>query len=368
MLFVEQLRKIKDEKLLFDSDFVLGVGENCDWTEISSISISLSKASLVYIYTEWGTVTEGGCYGNGRILVDGNPLVSTGCVYTPSDIVTVKRRTFIYLGSGDHTIRFDASRFAAPEPPAPFGLKKRIISVLNFSDIVHFTDSGSQTISYGSGWNTIINKNFDLPTRKTPIGSINQYGVLIFLYLSTQDLRKNAVGEQDDRICWRIKIDGLEESAEESNNDYGTNQNLTYGEGAYAFLRKKLDAGSHNIKVEAKHNISGETSKTVEAYITLVACPWIIPGDDFIPVTLNFPPGSTLYVTTEPLHLNPTKKIKIGKTRFISFGDSTDFYKTVEGTGILNLDYTFDKVSVKDVDLIFDGYGGCISMIGVDVR
>jgi hypothetical protein len=97
-------------------------------------------------------------------------------------------------------------------------------------------------------------------------------------------------------------------------------------------------------------------------------CPWIIPAEEYEPLTLDFPQGSTLYVSTEPLEVNPTKTVKIGKVRFISFGDSTDFYYINSGTDVLDSSYTFETIEVSRIIMIVSGEGGCIATLGVDIR
>jgi hypothetical protein len=70
----------------------------------------------------------------------------------------------------------------------------------------------------------------------------------------------------------------------------------------------------------------------------------------------------------EPLMSNPTKNLKLGKKRAVSFGDSTDYYSTGSGTNILSWNYTFEIVEVDDCVLVVEGYGGCIAVVGVDLR
>jgi len=52
----------------------------------------------------------------------------------------------------------------------------------------------------------------------------------------------------------------------------------------------------------------------------------------------------------------------------VSYGDTTDFYSTASGIGILSHSYTFETVSVTDVTIVVNGLGGCISMVGLDER
>ncbi|MCK4481609.1 hypothetical protein KAU55_00170, partial [Candidatus Bathyarchaeota archaeon] len=99
----------------------------------------------------------------------------------------------------------------------------------------------------------------------------------------------------------------------------------------------------------------------------VILCPWILPfGVPTKPVALDFPQGSTLYVTAEPLTTDPTKYVRIGCERIADL--SADYYKTSSGTGILEFNYRFEVVEVGKVDLEVEGYGGCISVIGVDIR
>ena len=110
------------------------------------------------------------------------------------------------------------------------------------------------------------------------------------------------------------------------------------------------------------------SAKTVYAYMTVIMSPWVIGDKDVKPVSMDFPQGSTLYVMLEPLGLNPTKNVKIGKVRAYSIGDSTDFYLTSSGTNILQHNYTFEEVKSAKVELLVNGLGGCIRSIGVDFR
>jgi hypothetical protein len=106
----------------------------------------------------------------------------------------------------------------------------------------------------------------------------------------------------------------------------------------------------------------------VKASIIIIVSPWILGYSEGEVFNLNFPQGSTLYVVTEPLWNDVTKTVKIGKKRARTFGDSTDYYYTASGTGILNGSYTFESVPVSNCVLVVSGFGGCISIIAVDVR
>lgn len=108
-----------------------------------------------------------------------------------------------------------------------------------------------------------------------------------------------------------------------------------------------------------------------DVYVAVTICPWLLTGSNTsvspFPVTADFPPNSTLYVTLEPLIEDVTSFVAIGKPRCISFGDTTDYYEIAEATGINGLTYTFELVSPDNVGCYVGGYGACIAYIGVDV-
>lgn len=108
-----------------------------------------------------------------------------------------------------------------------------------------------------------------------------------------------------------------------------------------------------------------------DVYVAVTICPWLLTGSNTsvspFPVTADFPPNSTLYITLEPLIEDVTSFAAIGKPRCISFGDSTDYYTIAEATGINSLQYTFELVSPDNVGCYVGGFGACIAYIGVDV-
>ncbi len=78
---------------------------------------------------------------------------------------------------------------------------------------------------------------------------------------------------------------------------------------------------------------------------------------------------STVYVTAEPLFRDPaTKTLNVGVVRCCSFGDTTDYYTSETGAGILELTYKFDTVAASTVGILSAaGYGSCISYVGADL-
>ena len=192
-----------------------------------------------------------------------------------------------------------------------------------------------------------------LASRKLVVGTTKN-GVIhvqCFVYHSGSVEFEN-VGESKQV---RLKIDGTQVDWDVRND--GT-VSPYYAASASASAVVTLD-NAHTIEVE---------NDVGTAYVSVVFTPWILPSSLFEPLTLDFPQGSTIYVVEEPLFENPAKTVKIGKKRAVSFGDSADYYYTASGADILSASYTFETVKVDECTLLVNGYGGCISIIAVDVR
>jgi len=340
-----------------------------DWTTRVTKNITLSKQKLVYV--EWDTYTYNS-EGASRVLLDSTPLLATGYVDYEQ---TVTRKVFLVLPAGSYSFEFQTACWSAGT-----GGYVRItnirIAAFNFSDLdSHNYDSGNVSIPRTSTFQDVISESFTTPASRTlPIGTIKKYTALIFVYVENVDVDKRRdkwrTSYQYNYFAWRLQIDGTNQTLTESQNDCGDVTDYeSYGVGAYAKLVKVLDPNtSYTFKVQCSNYMSDGDPHTVRAIVKIVLCPWIIPAGEYEPVTLNFPQGSTLYIVLEPLNDNPTKNVKIGKKRGVSFGDTTDYYYTASGTDILQADYTFESVEVESCSLLISGHGGCISIIAVDVR
>lgn len=139
-------------------------------------------------------------------------------------------------------------------------------------------------------------------------------------------------------------------------------QDTTSAGTAYATYYGSLSAG-----VSHAFEILKDNGATL-VHISIVASPWLLAAVDNEPMTLDFSQGSTLYLVFEPLNADPSKTSGIGKVRAVSYGDTTDYYSTATGTGILAHTYTFELVDATSVTVIVTGLGGCISLVGLDQR
>jgi hypothetical protein len=131
----------------------------------------------------------------------------------------------------------------------------------------------------------------------------------------------------------------------------------------YAFARLALpfSVGSAHTIALSKRNASTVVS------ITVVACPWILPYANAQIFANDFSSGSTLYAITNALFVNPTKYVCVGNVRGVSYGSATDYYASTSGTGLLQFSQVFDVIDVG-LPVFFSGFGGCIEVIGADVR
>lgn len=367
MLFSEMVRHVSDEEVLATDAGGSWAGLH-DWTTRVTKNINLSKDEILYITYKGHTYGNTGD-GNVRCLIDDVPIQSTGRAQED----WIVREMYVYGTSGAHAIKFQTARWAGSNEVHLGSVK---IAALNFSDKDKAVyDSGS--VAAGDGAQTTILSEQTVPAstaRKLAVGTIKQYTALIVCYLTGVDYRNSiprnpADGNEAGRLSWKIFIDGVQKDWTESRHDYeaGEGGNITFGEGAYGLLVIPVDAGSTwKLKIDVYNDTGG--ARDCRAYVQVLLCPWIIPNEVYQPIDLDFSQGSTFYITLEPLEDDPTKTVKIGRVRFVSHGDSTDYYSTASGTGILSHNYTFETVEVKESELWVGGFGGCISILAVDER
>ncbi len=377
MLLIEQVRRIKNEENLVEDTNTYTQSSETDWVTKKTHSITLSAEKLIVVrwITGWYCSTSGTkSYGASRCLINNTPLISTGYKYgTNSGSWNEEQiESFIKLGSGTYTFDFQIS--ASLIESGSYGIRIRdiYIGVIDFADTdIESGDSGDVNIDAGTEA-SVISKSFTAPSsRELAVGPIKKLNMIVIVNGLLDGSASSKMKDPDepndtDIINWKIYVNGIQQEWTFRRNDYQTD-NPSYAEGAYGRLEYQLDpAASYTVEVKAYNGFA--ISKTVRAYLSIIYSPWVLTDSMLEPVTLDFPQGSTLYVTLEPLSRNPTKNVKIGKKRAVSFGDSTDYYSTASGTDILAHNYTFETVEIGNCQLFISGYGGCVSMIGVDVR
>jgi len=340
LLLVEQVRKVNSEESLIDdsatysttsTSYVMKNYGNITLNEDALIVFSFearnsSSAENVYTYLR---LKVGSYYVYGRKIAGIDGWVSCNGI--------------IYLAAGTYAIEYEHLTSYSNDSAQVKNFK---LGKADFNDLI-----GETLTSYSSQ----ITKQ--VSSRTTPAGDLNEavFVVNAFAYTSGAQTNFENVGDSLTNGV-SLKVDGSQVDWTERHQDSDGKEN------AHAVYYGVLSVGSSHTFEIVKDN-----ADTV-VHISITACPWILCDDDFEPVSLDFPQGSTLYVTFEPLDEDPTKTVKLGKKRAISFGDSTDYYSTSSGTGILNYNYTFETVQVGEVGLYVSGKGGCISILGVDVR
>jgi hypothetical protein len=227
------------------------------------------------------------------------------------------------------------------------------VYVLNFKlGKAKFSDAVGQALAV---YSTQIIKT--VASRRTPAGLLKQAVVMVECFAYTPSAKTNFENVGDSLTNGvSLSIDGVQVNWDTRSQDVSSKG------AAYANYYGAVSVGSaHTVA------ISKDNANTV-VHISVYLCPWLLCATGHEPVTLDFSQGSTTYLLLEPLDLNPTKYVKIGKGRAISFGDSTDYYSVGSGTNILSHSYTFEMIAVASCILVVSGLGGCIGGIAVDVR
>ena len=308
MLLSEMVRQINKEKLLVVDTTQRSV-TSTSYITLASYNITLSSPALLAYKYE---LSIGGT-GNTVYARLNVGTLNIGGHGAPSSTQFIPFGGLFSLPAGSYTINLQAKANNTAATPA---VKNFYLGIVSFADLstVNLRASDSSSIS--------------LSSRKTCVGTLKQ----AILYISAHNSTAPTLTVDGNTKSWT----------------------LTEGE-CFTYISPVTLDVDHTINVSA-------------GSYTVVLSPWILSNVDTEVLSLNFPQGSTLYHMLEPLWLDSTKALKIGQKRAVSFGDLTDYYYTASGTGILNANYTFESVNVASCSLFVSGYGGCISIIAVDVR
>jgi hypothetical protein len=333
-LLPEMLRILSDESNLINVATSYNVVSAAYATIHDYGDVTLSKAGLLLIKFTAGPSSGTGYF---RIRV-GATLYAYAC-----KLATTTTCSFIvYLDAGTYGILAEAAGAG--------GITNYIhdfqAGFANFSDL-----TGEVLAAYVGA----IAKTTTV--RVTPVGDIKNTVYCVTVHAVTAGAQTNLENPGDALTNGvQILIDGVQQSWSERY------QGDVNGMAAGGKLYVAASAGvSHSITVTEDNAATDET-------VSVAVCPWILPPVAFEPVEFSFSGGSTVYVVTEPLNVDVSKSVKIGKGRAVSFGDATDYYYASSGTGILISSYTFEAVKVGGNIMAVSGFGGCISVVAVDLR
>ena len=371
MVFLsEMVRKIADETEVLDDATHYDTTATTDWTTVKTQSVTLTKTQAIYV--KFVCTTSASTIGAGRVRIDNVRIVSTGYMAVGQ---SVTREVYIVKTAGTYSITFESSVITIGASPY-VRMEDLRVGLLNFSDTFSNYIAGTYGTSSMDSEKTVIDTTTvaTTTTRLTPVGTIKNYVWRIVFHLTAPDYRLNALLNVGDglvagKLNWKLYIDGAQADWPNRVNDYGADaSNSTFADGAYSFLHNVyVAATAKTVKITCQ-NQHATDHIDVGAYVWAHITPWIIHSSSYEPVNLQFPQGSTCYVVTEPCATDPSKNTKIGKVRFASYGDTTDFYSIETGTGILIHDYIFETVVPESCILNVSGEGGCISMLAVDIR
>ena len=369
MLLSEMVRQIKRETVFLNDAAVYTSPTTHDWTTRKSKTITLAEPSLVFVRFK-GYSGGSNAMGSLRLMHNYDPvLVYQLMPFSPG----IQQSLLMFLPAGNHQFDLQTAVHWSPNNNEVAVITEFYIAALGFTDQAGQKYAPSTVNVPSGGTATVATLNFSVPSpRKLAVGNIKQYACIITAYLDIPDYRSSVLknpGETNEtgRMNWRLYLDGVEIGWRERINDaFNLSYYIALSEGCHGRAYFPLEAGTnHVLEVKATNTLSA--AYNARAVLNIALSPWFLI-DEHQPLTLNFPQGSTLYAVAEPLWQDPTKTIKLGWKRFVSFGDATDFYSTASGTGILPWNYTFESVEVGSCALLVGGYGGCISIIAVDVR
>ena len=305
-------------------------------------TINLTATSIV-AFSYDVVAPASSAYGNTFIMI-GDYKVGGGSVYNGE---TKTFNGLIVLPAGSYSVKAYGSMNTDSRS---ISIKNMKIGVVVFSDRAYVAaHQYSQSLS------------ISLSSRKTCLGRTIAGNCIVYVQAfatGAGDTITFADPGENPTFYIRIKVDNEQKKWSVRNQDC---DNMSTCGSASALLAVQLS-------LDEQHTIVIEHYGLVFVIVSVVFSPWLLGADDLSPVLLEFPTGSTLYVTAEPLIADATKSIKIGRKRAVSLGGTTDYYATQSGTGIITLAYTFDYLPTGEPLLAVSGLNACISLIGVDVR
>ena len=343
-LLVEQVRDIESEDTFID-DSTHYSAPSTSWDTLHDYgNVTTPKAGLLIFHIDAHRGTTGS---------DGYVRLKVGSNYVwahkeTSGGVSGHHECFCYVDAGTYDILVEGRQGGASSETS---VDKFVCGFVAFSDMNgFFLASYSSQISITSA------------NRETCIGALRQgvFRVQVYGVTAAGQTNFENVGDSFTNGV-SLAVDGSQISFDVRNQDAGS------GNGAHAEYYTALSVGSAHTFTITKDNAN------TTVYISIVACPWLMCDDVHRPVTLDIPQGSTLYLMLEPLDglTDPTKYAYIGKVRAFSYGDATDYYYSLSGTGTQTPTYTLEIVDGQTSLLYVKGSlntGSCISHIAVDLR
>jgi hypothetical protein len=248
----------------------------------------------------------------------------------------------IYLAAGTYDVLVEG----CTTPSGSGAIRNVQVGFCKFNDL-----QGSADAVYS---NSIA---LTVANRTTPAGPLSQATYLVQCFADTPAGVTNFEDVGDNLTNGvSVTIDGVQLNWDEKNQDADSKQ------AASARVSLPCTVGSSHTVAISKRNANTVVN------ISVIACPWILPSSNYSPVQITFSQGSTLYCTLNALFIDPTKFAGIGVVRGVDFGISYDYYNSVSGIGLIQYSYTIDVADISQVNVILNGLGGCIEIIGVDAR
>lgn len=348
MLLAEQERVLTSEQALINSDN-LYIANPTVWTTIHDYgNIVVPVGGSLVVFSLDTLIAIGSiAAGYGVAIEVGVLKYVAGWYYDNTTTYTQKHLgAIIWLPAGTYDVKVGG---IVPASDCS-------IEIWNFKcGLVSFNDAVTSSLQHYSV-NTDI--SLTVAARTTPTGPLNQavYAVNI--------CTNGVLG-----TSFIVKVDGASNTVMD---EYcGTTPGATSINGCHIYkLYVPLAVGS-------AHVIRVEFTGGKEAYLSVVACPWILTTPMRVqkPLTFDFPQLTTFYANLGSLFANdsrnsdgvPTKNAYLGNAKAVPYGIS-DYYVSAQSlSGALPFSYNFSSLCAPVAPWIVDGLGGCIENIGVDL-
>ena len=378
MPFVVEVLKQHDKEIYRnETQTTRNAGADSTWGNLLTVNeaLKLSKPSLVIVkcqfYAKHSQHTNVCCQescirigfkntATGEAYYCGSYGWST---YNTTGEYTYDFQGFIVLDAGTYDLIVDTSEYDCSYV-GPEGFNNLYVGTVDLADLFKIINQ-KETHTVNSGARLEFGEVTIPPlTRTTSIGPLKNATVFIFIGVENKWWYGDCASS--NCIGFQAYLDG-----EWITSPTRKFTSETYNTAAFhwAQIYKVIDPNvSHTVKFRFSNGTS--SSQTATAHYGIIACPWIIPQDNYYNlINIEVPVGSTIYGAIEDMFMPANSKYAAIRSTNVINGEQnvSEFSQNPGETSPLNFNYTPEWYETE-IKLGVKGLWNCVSRLAVDLR
>ena len=377
MPFVVEVLK-KHDRRYYAKERAMTMNPSADnaWENLLTVSgaLKLAKPSLVIINCQFtGTHNEhtNVCCQNSCVRIGfkdsaGNQynVGSYGKrTYNTTETWTYDFQGFAFLPAETYDLLVDIAAYDYSYVKN-LGFNRLYVSSADLEDLAAITQRIKTETVAAKSRKLLETVNIDIPIRNSVIGPINK--AMLFIFMGVDAKWWYGDGAASDWIGFQFGIDGAWIAVSKREMTTYMELTKTFHWAQYWTL---VDAGkTHNISFRFSNGT--DSSQTATAHYGVIACPWLIPQDDWYElIDIEVPVGSTIYGVVEDFFdRSRAKYAAIRSTNLMNGQQSiTEFTQDPGEPKPLQFNYTPEWYETE-IKLGLKGLWNCLSRLACDLR